>query len=319
MRVREVRVASALVAIGVLVAIAATAAGQPAAPRVTPGAPASLAMRPGSAHGGFVDDMDCSACHTTDGWALAARAGASGFDHDRTGFPLRGAHVQRRCTDCHGGAAKPRASCDSCHRDPHNGRHDGTCAECHAQVAWSDTRALDEHRRTRMPLTGRHAALDCTACHRRSGERAFSDTPTDCYACHRARYHGAELHPVHDGSSGDAAFPRECGRCHRTSAWTPAVVDPSTQLRALARTGGHDAWFVLSNGGHRTVACDACHPDARRSKLVRCDGCHDGSALRMQHRTPVARSVAACLGCHPRGASRRTAAPIGQAPREVLR
>ena len=57
-------------------------------------APVGLGMRARpAAHGGFVDDMDCSACHTADGWQLAPRAGASGFDHDRTGFALRGAHV----------------------------------------------------------------------------------------------------------------------------------------------------------------------------------------------------------------------------------
>jgi hypothetical protein len=301
----------ALLVLGVVVAAHATWA--------QPGKTSSLTMRTKPAHGGFVDDLDCSACHTSDGWGLAATAGKSGFDHDRTGFPLRGSHVQTTCSGCHTEKGKPATTCEGCHRDPHQGRNDGTCAECHTAVAWSDTSTLDQHRRTRMPLTGRHAALDCTACHRRSGERAFSDTPSDCYACHRAQYHAAALHPVHDGSEGSAPFSRECSQCHRTSAWTPAVVDPSTQLRAQARTGQHDAWFVLSTGSHRAAACDACHSDARRTRLVRCDGCHDGSALRMQHRAPVARSVAACLGCHPRGASRRTAAPIGPGLREVLR
>jgi hypothetical protein len=273
--------------------------------RATSPVPTSLAMRPpASAHNGFTDDMDCSACHSPSGWQLAATAGASGFDHERTGFPLRGAHVQTRCTGCHTGRAKPITSCDGCHRDPHRGRNDGTCAECHRPTAWSDTRALDQHRRTRMPLTGRHAMIDCAACHRRSGERAQSDVPADCYACHRPEYHAITVHPVHDGSDGGRPLSRDCGLCHRTSGWIPAIANPNALVTASARRTDHDARFALTTGSHRAVDCNACHLDPRRTRLVRCDGCHQDAGLRAQHRMPVSRSAAACLGCHPRGAAR---------------
>ena len=92
----------------------------------------SLAMRPTEqAHGGFVADMDCSACHTTGGWSLATTAGASGFDHDRTGFALRGSHKQTTCGRCHTGQAKPASNCEGCHKDPHEGRNDEPCVNCH--------------------------------------------------------------------------------------------------------------------------------------------------------------------------------------------
>jgi hypothetical protein len=263
----------------------------------------TLAMR-GKPHGGFIDDLDCSACHTADGWSLTASAGASGFDHDRTGFPLRGAHVQTTCSRCHTGQGKPATTCAGCHRDPHQGRNEGTCADCHDAVAWSDTSALERHRLTRMPLTGRHATAACSACHVRTPERMTSDLPTDCYACHRDQYHRTDVHPTHDGSDGRAPFPRDCGLCHQTSAWTPAVTDPSSLPRNALRTAGHDAYFVLTTGSHRTAECTACHADARRARLVRCDGCHHELALRDQHRRPVARAAAGCLRCHPRGAAR---------------
>lgn len=296
-------------AIGVLLAVVgavgaegARADGAPPAP--APAVPTNLAMRPQpAAHDGFVDDLDCSACHTPDGWQLARTAGASGFDHRRTGFPLRGEHVQIPCTGCHTGQGKPRASCDSCHRDPHRGRNDGMCAECHTATAWSDTNTLEWHRRTRMPLTGRHAVIDCAACHRRSGAGALRDVPADCYACHRAEYHASSLHPVHDGSSGSAPFSRHCGQCHRTSGWSPAIAAPRVLSGAIARLD-HEAVFALTTGSHRAAACTACHPDPRRARLVRCDGCHPDTALRAQHRAPVSRSAAACLGCHPRGVAR---------------
>ena len=267
--------------------------------------PTKLAMRK-KVHGGFVEDLDCSACHTTGGWKLSPTAGASGFDHDRTGFPLRGQHVRTTCSGCHTETTKPAHSCEGCHRDPHEGRHDEPCAECHTAVAWSDTNSLEQHRRTRMPLTGRHATLECTACHKRQAGRTFSDLPADCYACHRDRFHDRAVHPTHDGSTGDAPFSRDCGLCHQTSAWTPAFTDPNALPRAaLARSGDHDRWFVLSSGSHVASACASCHVDSRRMRQTRCDGCHDALALKRQHRgTTRAASSAACLRCHPRGIAR---------------
>lgn len=276
-----------------------------APPPGAPPAPGSLTMRPrAKAHGGFVDDLDCSACHTEAGWKLAPSAGTSGFDHDRTGFPLRGSHVQSQCSGCHTAKAKPATTCEGCHRDPHRGRHDGACAECHTATAWSDTSTLDQHRRTRMPLTGRHATTDCSSCHKRQGGNLYANTPTDCFSCHRDDYRRAASPHKHDGSEGPQPFSRECGRCHQTSAWTPAFTDPASITRATARTAQHDAVFVLSTGSHRTAECSSCHVDARRTQLVRCDGCHVDSSVRAQHRTPVARSASACLSCHPRGAAR---------------
>jgi hypothetical protein len=303
------------------------AAGTPAPPSLatpdgTVPAPADAArsleaVRPAaaatsSAHGGFVADMDCSACHSPDGWSVSASAGASGFDHDRTGFPLRGAHAQRTCTACHTSDAELATTCEGCHRDPHAGRMDGACAECHQATSWTDTDALDLHRRTRMPLTGRHATVECTACHTRQSERTWTDVPTDCYACHRTDYERDDIHPLHTGDPDDAMvppFPRDCASCHRTSSWTGAVIDPMSLPRtaiasAVARLD-HDAWFVVSSGAHRGAECTSCHTDRRRMQRARCDGCHTSEAIAAQHpgRT-VARASRSCLRCHPRGTSR---------------
>ncbi|MBK7538559.1 MAG: hypothetical protein IPI49_24955 [Myxococcales bacterium] len=304
----------ALVALAVLAALFSTATGEDA-PRPAPGGsaaaapppsvapappPARLAMRPAKPHGGFIADLDCSACHTEAGWSLAQAAGASGFDHDRTGFALRGAHVQTSCGGCHQGQGRPAATCEGCHRDPHQGRHDGTCAECHTATAWQDTRALDQHRRTRMPLTGRHATLDCVACHRRSDERRFLGLPSDCFSCHRDDYRRAASPHRHDGTEGPAPFARQCSTCHSTAAWSPAFVDPTLISRDQASTS-HDGVFVLSTGSHRSADCASCHIDPRRTQRVRCDTCHEATRTRAQHAGPVPSSAAACLLCHPRG------------------
>ncbi len=259
-------------------------------------------------HGGFTRDLDCSACHSADGWGLAGTAGTSGFDHDRTGFPLRGAHEQAECAGCHQGKGTPATTCDGCHRDAHEGKLEGECAECHAATGWDDTATRERHRRSRMPLTGRHALLDCAACHRRQDERTWSELPTDCYACHADDYRRSDVHPDHDGDPADPtqeAFSRTCGRCHRTSGWTPAVIDPATIARRIYPAAGHDDVFVLSSGAHVATACASCHVDAKRQRRVRCDGCHTRAAVRTQHQgTRVGRTAASCLRCHPRGAAR---------------
>jgi hypothetical protein len=269
---------------------------------------AADAAPPAKPHGGFVDDLDCSACHTSDGWQLARSAGKSGFDHDRTGFALRGAHVQTQCSSCHTGKAKPANNCEGCHRDPHEGQQVGTCAECHNAIAWSATTELEQHRRTRMPLTGRHATIDCSACHKRQGEHMYSGAPTDCYACHSTEYHDASnVHPVHDGSTGQPPFSRQCALCHQTNSWTPAYTNPTTLPGAgttAAVAAQHEPYFTLALGSHRGLECAACHADPRRAQLVRCDGCHTAVTLRSQHTAPIATTASACLHCHPRGASR---------------
>ena len=307
--IRRAAVVVVLALVGLLVgagALAPPARGD--APGATPRAPAPGKVVP---HDSFIKDMDCSACHTIDGWKLAATAGTSGFDHDRTGFPLRAAHAQTACGGCHTSQARPAQACEGCHKDPHAGRMDGACFECHTPTAWADTAALEQHRRTRMPLTGKHALITCVACHKRQTERTYTALPTDCYACHRAEYHLTTTHPNHDGTADPNAplFSRDCAQCHQTIAWKPAFANPAglpgVMTPATARAGAHDAAFRLSSGSHRDAECASCHADPRRPRVVRCDGCHQELALRRQHpHAPVPRTAGTCLRCHPAGAAR---------------
>ncbi|MCX5740980.1 MAG: hypothetical protein NT062_00610 [Proteobacteria bacterium] len=247
--------------------------------------------------------LDCKGCHGATTWKPTGTSGA-GFDHDATGFTLRQRHAQVACTACHGGKRPPapaggrtNSTCQSCHPDPHMGHMAGQCFECHTAVGWQDVAMFEQHRRTRMPLTGRHAVIACGACHQRQADRGFRDLPTDCFGCHGK---------VYAATPGHTANPRECQVCHATTAWTPA-----RKLSDLARLADHDRSFVLSSGGHRAVPCEGCHvdlggpgADRRRPRAVRCDGCHQAASVRKQHRQPVAAVATACLGCHPRGVRR---------------
>lgn len=277
------------------------AAADPAA-----AAPAPTPVAADSPHGSSIGGMDCGDCHTTDGWKLDDLAASEGgFDHAVTGFPLRGQHAATSCSQCHGGGQRLTQACDGCHRDPHARRLGDSCAECHTAAAWTDTATLARHRRSRMPLTGRHALLECAACHRRQDARGYAATPTDCFACHQADYR-RDLHPDHDGDAADPAqapLARQCGRCHSTVAFSPAVAVPGAIARRIPT--GHDARFVLSRGAHRGADCADCHPSPARPRRVTCLGCHSRGVLSTQHRRArLDLAATACLRCHPGGRAR---------------
>jgi hypothetical protein len=240
--------------------------------------------------------VDCGTCHDSVGFGNV-RGSPQQFDHAATGFALRGRHAAAGCMTCHQRGMRPSTSCEGCHVDVHRGRLTGGCAECHTPQAWTDTQVLQRHRQTRMPLTGKHAEIECVACHRRQAQRTWSDTPVDCVSCHAERYRAAV--PNHLGA---VPFAQNCSLCHVTYAWRPAI-DPTAGLRAR----GRDHLRFALVGPHRAAPCESCHPDPRRAAAVRCDGCHRAATLRAQHRTTaVSRSTSAtaCLACHPRGARR---------------
>lgn len=273
---------------------------------------------PGSRRGhrrALTEGMDCNACHTEASWATFGTGAGGGFDHSRTGFPLSGRHRQAGCADCHAAGTQISRTCASCHRDPHQRRLGEDCSECHSALSFQVGDALQKHRATRLPLTGMHALLDCTECHRRSTEPRFSSVPANCYACHAEEYRRSDIHPLHTGVTGDPsqpAFPTDCAQCHRATGWSPAVVDPNQLRAALAQQAlmappSHDLVFPIARGPHRGAACGDCHLDTRRPELARCTGCHAHSPVKLmqQHDSKAVDARArACLGCHPGGVAR---------------
>ncbi len=264
-------------------------------------------------HGSVTEGLDCGNCHTPAGWKMAGGKSGGGFDHSRTGFPLSGRHRSAACNQCHSGEREVRRQCASCHEDPHQARLGQQCESCHAAYAWEDTQALEIHRRTRFPLTGMHVLADCTECHQRTGERQWTAVPSACFACHAADYLDPTVHPNHRGTGASAPFSRDCSQCHRASAWTPAIADPTMLGQAasalrdrLSLPRDHDRNFPISFGPHRGATCTSCHTTPKVPRIVQCTGCHEHNpiTLRKQHRRRVATSGSACLSCHPGGAAR---------------
>jgi hypothetical protein len=209
---------------------------------------------------------DCGACHTTNGWTPAS------FDHAKSKFPLTGAHASITCNQCHlNNVFTPLPTdCYSCHAkdDAHKGQFGTDCSVCHTTTAWLP--ATFDHTKTRFPLTGAHATIDCSQCHI---NLVFTTLPTDCYSCHAKD----------DAHSGQ--FGTDCGTCHSTTAWLPATFDHSRTKFPL--TGAHVSLsctkcHVNNNFTNLSSACSSCHADpafhAGLFTNMSCDQCHNTSA-----------------------------------------
>ena len=245
---------------------------------------------------------DCTRCHGQQAWKPAA-----GFDHAKTAYPLTGKHVSVACVACHGGprgaaaagagattgsaaSAAPagtaaagaaattvlrfkpvaHADCASCHRDPHAGRFAGACARCHSTAGFGvvDKRGFD-HDRTRWPLRGAHAALECGRCH--DAKTAWGERPPfdRCGSCHE---------DAHAGRATLAGRAADCAACHTVQAWTP-----STYTVAAHRA----AWPL--EGRHAAAACALCHDRAEGQAAVAAWG-SSRVRLRPAHQQ--------CVDCH---------------------
>jgi nitrate/TMAO reductase-like tetraheme cytochrome c subunit len=185
----------------------------------------------------------CESCHTL----KQAKFAVEIFAHERTNFPLTGAHEKTTCRDCHtketttfpasfGTATRLKGfgqTCVSCHKDVHLGQVGATCDQCHT----TSTFHLDryEHRNATAALrsffVGPHVTAKCEQCHvsatgrfaAGAGTAVVYKVDTRCVACHT---------DVHRGQLGD-----RCAECHRLSAGgvSPARGRGGLGARAAAR------------------------------------------------------------------------------------
>lgn len=277
--------------------------------------------------------VDCAPCHGVEGFRPSTYTVEQ---HRASAYPLLGAHATVKCEACHTknpagilpeklGKARvlmrmAHERCTSCHRDDHGGqfasRPDrGACEPCHRVEAWKpSTYTAKEHARLRLGLTGRHAKIECAACHgparkglpplpglEKLGKAAVALilTDTSCTACH---------YDAHDGRfSPKGARPKKSGclACHNVNAFRPSTVD----------LAAHAAFGYPLGGAHRAVSCDGCHRESKpappRPSLVllrtvappmpftlkdkKCEACHPNP-----HGNQFARRRAggACVSCH---------------------
>jgi hypothetical protein len=222
---------------------------------------------------------DCASCHTTMAWQPAT------FDHNKTIFPLTGAHVSVTCIQCHKNGKYPGTptACISCHQNdfntamapPHVASAFSTdCTGCHTMMAWQPS--TFDHSKTIFPLAGAHVAVPCAQCHK-NGQ--YPGTPTACISCHQNDFSTANA-PPHTG------FSTDCTTCHTLTAWQPA-------------TFNHNNTPFPLTGGHITVACANCHKNNVFVGLTTdCFTCHTATFAGATTPIPHAGFPTACATCH---------------------
>ena len=287
--------------------------------------------------------VDCQACHRVEGFSPSTY---TVLQHRSTRYPLEGAHARVKCQACHrknppGVPAEklgragilmrmPSTRCRDCHQDAHGGqlarRADaGACESCHKVEGWKPTTySLAAHAKLRLPLQGRHAKVECAACHgpRRKGlpalpgpEKlgsagvALTGLDVSCTACH--------FDPHEGRFAARGARPKSggCLACHGLASFRPSTVDVMK----------HQSFAYPLEGAHRATPCDACHKEDKyppvKSSLIlataqgyrmpfttpqggRCEACHKNP-----HGNQFARrkDKGACQGCHDEDAFRPAA------------
>jgi hypothetical protein len=202
--------------------------------------------------------IPCEDCHTNTSWKPIRSIPE--FNHDRTGYPLRGLHTKVDCKQCHTNLVFKDTStrCADCHADIHRRQFGANCAECHTVKGWeAQTQQLKQHE-NRFPLLGAHALLQCVDCHKAEATGQFSGLSTTCLSCHIGNFQKAS-----DPDHKALGFTTTCESCHTMDTWFGAQFDH------VKFTG-----FALT-GMHATLECTACHIGGKfKGTPADCYSCH---------------------------------------------
>lgn len=188
----------------------------------------------------------CNACHSEDSWKNLKPS--IEFDHNKTGFALRGAHGKAPCAACHANGQFGSAirECSACHQDPHQSQLGLDCRQCHTEQAWIPS--TFRHSGQVMIMTGAHRGLDCGECHNNLRTFALPNIH-DCSDCHKV------TGPSHQRYRGFG----DCRACHDQENWNDFP--------------HYDGWLPLL--GHHRVSCEDCHPQSPTNyKTTNCSLCH---------------------------------------------
>jgi Cytochrome c7 and related cytochrome c len=246
---------------------------------------------------------ECAECHSVDGWKPSS-FGVK--EHDASGYPLRGKHIKVECDKCHLPAGKDTiykvkfAACTDCHKDPHDRQfvaapYENKCEGCHTVADFHrSTFTIAKHQKTRFALTGAHAAVPCSDCHkvgaagRTDKVLPFVFKDMTCTACHEDVHHG-EFKDRMAQRRADGT-PLGCEACHDTRSWANVSGFDHSKTK-FPLLGAHRA--VKCGDCHKVpigekqiqfkgtpVACEACHKDAHAGQFTKagktqCGDCHN--------------------------------------------
>jgi len=188
----------------------------------------------------------CGDCHTSKSWNKE-----SSFDHDKTDFPLKGAHKKVSCASCHPNERYKDISkvCNDCHsiNDVHRGTYGKKCNDCHTEKEWKKIK-FDHDKDTDFKLKDSHKEVTCAACH---GDDIYAELKSKCVSCHKPD-------DFHRGRFGE-----KCEDCHKETAWDKIKFDHDK-----------DTDYKLF-GRHKKANCFACHRTDIYAELDdKCISCH---------------------------------------------
>jgi hypothetical protein len=279
---------------------------------------------------------NCTDCHDERNWVPRGQIEM----HNRTRFPLVGAHAGTACWACHPGAQvgnfdRADIECISCHQADlavaTNPDHIAqgwvtACDRCHIPTTW--TGAGFNH--GIWPLTGAHKVALCSDCHVGG---VYQGTPNQCVDCHLTEYQNT-TNPDHQV----LGISTQCQNCHNTSTWFGASFNHtgivnncvSCHLTEYQNTTNpnHTAagfptsceschntnsWFganfnhsfPITTGKHKNLDCSDCHLNPSNYMQFSCIHCHEhnqsNSADEHSGVSGYVWSNAACYSCHPNG------------------
>ncbi len=202
------------------------------------------------------NSVDCFACHPSG-------SAEGSFNHNKSSFPLTGAHISTACINCHktGYIGTPNA-CASCHTSNYNQttnpKHavnniSNDCALCHTTNPGWNPATFPTHNNYYV-LAGSHVSKSCNDCHNGN----YTNTPNTCAGCHTNDFNQA-TNPNHITSQ----FPKTCETCHTQIAWVPS-------------TFNHTTVYPLT-GAHIPLTCTQCHTSGYINTPNTCAGCHQNT------------------------------------------
>ncbi|HEX7727518.1 MAG TPA: hypothetical protein VF392_00670 [Terracidiphilus sp.] len=242
--------ASILGVLPTLAGLSMQQSADPARPQV--GGPQAKVTNP---HGPI--SIPCQNCHSYTSWK-PIRSNPE-FNHDLTGYPLRGMHAKVPCTQCHSNLVfkKVGTQCSDCHADIHRRQFGANCQSCHSVKGWQVSLKQIRDHQNRFPLIGAHALLQCEDCHKNAAAGQFTGLSTACYSCHQKDFRTPAFDHIATG------FPTTCESCHTMDTWFNAKFDH------LKYTG-----YALT-GAHATLPCSACHiNNVYKGTPAACYSCH---------------------------------------------
>lgn len=205
-----------------------------------------------------VRKKDCAECHSDHHGEKfqIIRFDEDKFDHDLSGYNLKGTHDKIDCAKCHtSDFIKDKelkkdpdtylgleTDCLSCHEDYHSGELDNDCMSCHDFNEFKPAPNFD-HNNSEFILKGKHKKVECKDCHKntiKDGKtyQTFKvDKFNQCINCHE---------DIHKGN-----LDFSCNSCHNENSFGISIVN---------KFFNHNKYTDFSLiGKHKNLDCYSCH------------------------------------------------------------